>query len=48
MKMNISHATLFPGIDGFARSLNLKYSTLVKLGEIGKWVQDLKRDGFVM
>jgi len=47
MKMNITHATLFPGIDGFARSLNLKYSTLATLGEIGGWIQDLKRDGFV-
>jgi hypothetical protein len=48
MKMNITHATLFPGIDGFARALNLKYSTLVTLGEIGKWIQELKRDGFIM
>ncbi|MBC8458964.1 MAG: FRG domain-containing protein [Deltaproteobacteria bacterium] len=48
MKMNITHATLFPGIDGFARSLYLKYSTLATLGEIGKWIQGLKRDGFIM
>lgn len=48
MKMNITHATLFPGIDGFARSLNLKYSTLATLGEMGKRIQDLKRDGFIM
>jgi len=47
IKMNITHATLFPGIDGFARSLNLKYSTLATIGEIGGWIQDLKRDGFV-
>jgi len=47
IKMNITHATLFPGIDGFARFLNLKYSTLATLGEIGGWIQDLKSDGFV-
>lgn len=48
MKMNINHATLFPGIDGFARALNLQYSTLATIGEMGKWVQELKRDGFPM
>jgi len=46
IKMNITHATLFPGIDGFARALNLKYSTLATFGEMGKWIQELKRDGF--
>ncbi len=48
MKMNITHATLFPGIDGFARTLNLKYSTLATLGDIGQWIQELKGDGFVL
>jgi hypothetical protein len=48
IKMNITHATLFPGIDGFARSLNLKYSTLATIGEMGKWIQELKRDGFTV
>ncbi len=48
IKMNITHATLFPGIDGFARALNLKYSTLATFGEMGKWIQELKRDGFPM
>jgi hypothetical protein len=48
IKMNITHATLFPGIDGFARSLNLKYFTLATIGETGKWIQELERDGFTM
>jgi hypothetical protein len=47
-KMNISPATLFPGIDGFARALNLKYSTIAGFGEIGEWTKDLKEDGFVL
>lgn len=46
LKMNITPATLFPGIDGFARSINLKYSTLATIGETGKWIPDLKKDGF--
>jgi hypothetical protein len=48
IKMNITHATLFPGIDGFARALNLKYSTLATLREMGKWYRNLKDDGFSM
>jgi len=48
IRMNITHATLFPGIDGFARALNLKFSTLATIGETGRWIKELKRDGFVM
>ncbi len=48
MRMNVTHATLFPGIDGFARALNLKYTTLATVGEIGTWIRELLRDGFVM
>jgi FRG domain len=47
MKMNITHATLFPGIDGFSRSLNLKYSTLATIGDIAQWHEELRKDGFV-
>lgn len=47
IKMNISHATLFPGIDGFSRALNLEYSTLATIGEIGQWFTELEKDGFV-
>ncbi len=47
-KMNITHATLFPGIDGFARALNLEYTTLATLGEIGERIQSLERDGFAI
>ena len=48
LKMNISHATLFPGIDGFSRALNLTYSTLATVWETGKWVQKLKNDGCII
>lgn len=47
-RMNITHATLFPGLDGFARALNLKYTTLARIEEIGKWIQHLSRDGFIV
>lgn len=47
MKMNITHATLFPGIDGFSRSLNLKYSTLATFGDVAQWQEELRKDGFV-
>lgn len=33
IKMNITRATLFPGLDGFAQSLLMKYSSLASLGE---------------
>lgn len=46
MKMNITHATLFPGIDGFSRSLSLKYSTLATFGDTAKWHAQLEKDGF--
>lgn len=46
MKMNITHASLFPGIDGFSRSLNLKYSTLASFGDVAEWHAQLERDGF--
>jgi hypothetical protein len=32
-KMNITRASLFPGLDGFAKSLFLKYSNLLTLGD---------------
>jgi len=33
IKMNINRATLFPGLDGFAKSLIVQYLNLKKLGE---------------
>lgn len=33
IKMNITRATLFPGLDGFAKSLVIKFSTLLNVGE---------------
>jgi hypothetical protein len=33
IKMNISRASLFPGLDGFAKSLMMKYSNLSTFGE---------------
>jgi hypothetical protein len=33
IKMNINRATLFPGLDGFAKSLLLKYGNLSSFGE---------------
>jgi hypothetical protein len=47
-RMNITHATLFPGLDGFARALNLNYTTLATIKEMGKWVQTTKQEGFTM
>jgi len=46
MKMNVTHATLFPGFDGFSRSLYLRYSTLAKVGETAEWIKELGMDGF--
>lgn len=34
IKMNISAASLFPGLDGFAKSLISKYSNLLTLGDL--------------
>jgi hypothetical protein len=44
-KMNITPATLFPGIDGFARALNMEYATLPTLGQ---GLRDLREAGFVL
>ncbi|MCO6360026.1 FRG domain-containing protein [Roseivirga pacifica] len=34
IKMNITRATLFPGLDGYAKSLSVKYQNLLTMGEI--------------
>jgi len=47
MRMNITHGTLFPGIDGFSRALHLKYTTLATIGDVAQWSKELKNDGFV-
>ena len=46
-KMNISHASLFPGIDGFAKSLKIKFSTLSTISELGENLNKLKREGLI-
>ncbi|WP_247237169.1 FRG domain-containing protein [Telluribacter sp. SYSU D00476] len=35
IKMNITRATIFPGLDGFAKSLVIKYSNLSNFGDTG-------------
>lgn len=39
IKMNINRATLFPGLDGFAKSLLLKYGNLSTLGETYEYLK---------
>lgn len=46
-KMNISRASLFPGLDGFAKSLYLQFSTLTNMGEIGQNINFLKRENLI-
>lgn len=38
IKMNINRATLFPGLDGFAKSLLLKYGNLSKVEELYEYM----------
>lgn len=42
IKMNINRASLFPGLDGYAKSLLLKYSTLMKFVENGSGIENSK------
>lgn len=46
-KMNITHASLFPGLDGFAKSLKLKFSTLTTFGETGTSIAKLQKEGLI-
>ncbi len=39
IKMNITRATLFPGLDGFAKSLFLKYDNLATFGETHEFLK---------
>ncbi len=41
-KMNINRATLFPGLDGFAKSLLIKYSNLSSYGETYEFLKYAK------
>lgn len=41
-KMNINRATLFPGLDGFAKSLLLEYSNLSNYGETFEFLEYAK------
>lgn len=41
-KMNINRASLFPGIDGYAKSLLLKYSNLSTFGETYEFIKYAK------
>ena len=45
LKMNISPASLFPGLDGFAQSLWMKYSNSWTLGETGVLLENAQRIG---
>ena len=40
--MNINRATLFPGLDGFAKSLLLKYGNLSTFGETYEFLEYAK------
>ena len=46
-KMNITHASLFPGLDGFAKSLKVKFSTLNSIGELGESLNILQSEGLI-
>ncbi|TAJ10496.1 FRG domain-containing protein [Marinilabiliaceae bacterium JC017] len=46
-KMNINHASLFPGLDGFAKSLKTKFSTLESVDESYKSLVKLKSAGLI-
>lgn len=47
IKMNINRATLFPGLDGFAKSLLLKYGNLSSLGETYEFLKYAKSKNMV-
>jgi hypothetical protein len=46
-KMNIKRSSLFPGLDGFAKTLNLEYSTLAKLQDHAKSISYLKSNEII-
>lgn len=45
IKMNVTRASLFPGLDGFAKSLFLKFGNLSTFEESGKNLQYAKKKG---
>ncbi|WP_321298296.1 FRG domain-containing protein [Marinifilum fragile] len=47
-KMNITHASLFPGLDGYAKYLGTKFSTLSSIGEQHKCLLKLQSEGLIM
>jgi FRG domain len=47
IKMNINRATLFPGLDGFAKSLLLKYGNLNSIGETHRYIEYARKKGML-
>jgi hypothetical protein len=46
-KMNIKRANLFPGLDGFAKTINIEYSTLSKFIDQAKSQKYLRENDFI-
>jgi len=46
-KMNITRASLFPGLEGFAKSLHIHFSTLSNIEEMGKNIQILNDNDII-
>lgn len=44
-RMNITRVSLFPGLDGFAKSLNMQYSTFTTTSEEGEALEYLRKQG---
>lgn len=45
-RMNITRASLFPGLDGFAKTLNMRYSTLTTVNEVIESLNFLEAKGY--
>lgn len=46
-KMNITRASLFPGLEGYAKTINFKYSTLTTIDEYASHLDYLKEHGLL-
>ncbi len=46
-KMNITRASLFPGLDGFAKSLHIHFSSLSNIEDMGKNIQILNDNDII-
>ena len=46
-RMNITRASLFPGLEGFAKSLHLKFSTIMSINDMAENLRYLKKNKLI-